>query len=285
MAEGSELNNFLSENGITLEGATASSTEVSDDDMPLVIGRRKTKKIRVEGKGWIDAPPGDVTPGLQTMDEETAETDTVRNARKSLYRKPPGELRDLQRRLWEGGFYDTSLSWEDIRQNDYDMDTEQAWDRAIKRAAAFYDADRELTVDEVIDMARLNQSEAEKAGKGRSGGAGRAPLTVQLTHPEDIRTAAMKISRNTLGRGWSEDQISRFVATYQSMERAAQTSQYGAAQGGGTTTREMSLESAVEAEARKGDPVAAGATDMVGAYDMILKAFQTLGGPTEAIGG
>jgi hypothetical protein len=262
---------------------TMIGTGLDDDEDSMKVFKRTIKKAGSPGRmnmtgGLLGLNLQD--PWLEGEDGgESDETDTVGNYKKDYYRKAPGELGPLKRRLWEGGFYDASISWEDVRQNDYDEETNQAWARAVKRAAAFYDAGKKLTVDEVIDMAAANMSDEEKASGKRSGsGQGRPGLSVELTHPDDIKTTAMKVSARTLGKGWSDDQLNRFVATFQAMERSQQANQYAATgQGGGTYTGAPNMEAQIEKEARRQDPVAAGATDYVNAYSMIIKAFQSLG--------
>jgi len=261
-----------------------------DDDMRVFKGTSRRPTVVTKKTGGkanvIDPKTGAIgeVEGWSSgygPEEEQDETDTVGNFKKEYYRKPPGELGQLKRRLWEAGMYDASVNWEDIRQNDYDDDTRDAWGRALGRAAAFYDAGRKLTVDEVIEMARQDAMTEEERLSGKrstTSGPPRDRLSVRLTHPDDIKTEAMKVSAKILGRGWSEDQLNRFVATFQSMERAAQAQQYGATgEAGGTYTAAPDMATAAENEARRQDPVAAGATDYVGAYNMILEAFQTLG--------
>lgn len=271
----------LSKYGLTPEDLQMGAA-YGDDEDSMKVYKRTVKKGATPGhlnmaggllgvnlrEPWVG--------GSEGTDED--ETDTVGNYKKDYYRRAPGELSTLKRRLWEGGFYDQSIDWEDIRQGDYDDETRDAWHRAVKRAAAFYDSGKKLTVDDVIDMAAEGLTDEERASGKHKGSKGRPGLSVVLTHPDDIKTQAMKVSARVLGKGWSEDQLNRFVATFQAMERSAQANEYAATgQAGGTFTKAPDIETAVAKEARASDPVAAGATDYVNAYNMILKGFQSLG--------
>lgn len=210
---------------------------------------------------------------LPQIEEEIVadQTRPVEDYYLDFYRKNPGDLEPLQKRLFAAGFYDPSLDWEDIRTGDWDGESDQAWKRAVDRAAVFYESGKKLTLDEVID-----QSIRARAGGGdkTKGKRGSGDAVIRLSHPDDIRTSAMKVSSKTLGRGWTEEELDRFVLTYQQMERAAQSA---VNRGAAAVTAPPSVEAATERAARQANPTAAKATDMVGAYDMIVKAMQNLG--------
>lgn len=243
-------------------GSIYVGTRQQDEDAPVdgffsKIARRAGRPDPILGKAGDD------------------ETKSITEYEKEFYKLPPGELPTLQRRLFEGGFYDQSMEWDDVRVGDHDEYSQKAWKRALERAAALYGADQKQTLDQVIENAR---GKGAKNGPGGSGGGSKKPpLSVQVSHPDDIRNRAMKISSETLGRGWNADELDRFVETYQQMERAAQASAHGANYAGGTTTAAPSVDTAVERAARQGNPVAAGGTDVANAYKMVLDAIGNLG--------
>ncbi len=253
--------------GVDLSGLQGS---VEEEDEGWVYEGEKHPRSR-----WRPGTTGDLDYDVNDLDQ----TRSVPEYKKDFFRKNPGELPSLQRRLWEAGFYDGSVDWEDIPQGDYDDDTKKAWERAIGRAAAFYDAGKKLTLDEVIEMSRRQRAGllGEDGAGGRGSGRTRAPLSVRVSHPEDIRTVAMQVSTKILGRGWGEDELNRFVNTYQSMERAAQTGAYNAEIRGGTSTAAPDVATAAASAARASNPVAAEATDVVGAYSLLLEAMGSLG--------
>lgn len=215
-------------------------------------GARAVKGLPLEA----EAPPDDGEDETQSADE----------MKKDLYRKLPGDLSALQKRLFVGGFYNASLDAEDIRWGDYDEQTKLAYDRAVDRAASFYGAGQKKTFDQVLDDAVTRGTETGLAGQGSA----RAKTPPSFSHPDDIRTVAMRISSKVLGKGWNESQLDQFVKTYQAMETAA------TADPGGMSQPDVST--AAESAARAGDPVAAGGTDMANAYTLMMQAMQRLGG-------
>lgn len=152
-----------------------------------------------------------------------------------------------------------------------DDPTRNSWNEILQIALA-----SDKTPMEIIDEAIERNGGMDAALKKHNvSGGGRAKPDIQLTHPDDIRMTAKEVSRKVLGKGWDQRQLDAFVASYQAQEAASQ----GAAQGEGVTyTQPASLQAAAEAQARKQNPVAAGATDWDNAAQMIMKAFDVLGG-------
>jgi hypothetical protein len=97
---------------------------------------------------------------------------------------------------------------------------------------------------------------------------------INLTHPDDIRMVAKQTSMKVLGQGWNSQQLDQFVKTYQAMQVQDQSVPSGT---GAVTTNAPSLQAAAEEEARRSNPVAAGATDWDNAAQQMLRVFQMLG--------
>lgn len=61
------------------------------------------------------------------------------------------------------------------------------------------------------------------------------PLVVQLTNPDDLKQVFRKAVIDTLGQGWTSDQLDQMVNTYQGMQRSAQEQQYQMTGSGSST--------------------------------------------------
>lgn len=196
-------------------------------------------------------------------------------------RKQPEPLGRIQEELWNAGLYDKKAQW---ASGLADEESISAYQKALLRAAR-----ENKTVSEVIEEAKQAVQASgglEKLGYQKSGTTGptQDPLTIRLTHPDDIRATAMQTSAKVLGRGFSAQELDRFVHTYQSMESSAQQAAYSATGSGlpggpgGTVTAPASVENAATRAAREANPGAAGATDLSNAYDLMLQAMRQLEG-------
>lgn len=118
--------------------------------------------------------------------------------------------------------------------------------------------------------------------------AGRAHLPPQTSNPDDLRRVFRAAVIDTLGQGWSEDQINGMVDAYQSLEiehaNRAAGMQDQVALGvtpGGTLEAPPSPETFAVNQAREADPVGAQASDFLGAANL----FQSLLGQWQPSGG
>lgn len=267
----------------TSDTAPVGSTLTDFDDLTMfgvspnlanlqVLWKRGTKTpIMADTPGGeVPALKSDAT-GVHPRIEDSNEFQTFERLSQSLYRDlGPDQIGDLQLRMIAGGFYGKNP---DYIAKSPDKKTYGVWQDVLKQAMR-----SGKTPDEVLDEA-IQANGGLEEGLSRFGVSRQGTLAdIPLTHPDDIRMVAKEVSRRVLGKGWGEDQLAKFVQSYQSME----TQEGRAAQGSGATVQKApSLEGAVEAEARRQNPVAAGATDWDGAAQMMLKAFQTLGGSSQ----
>lgn len=175
---------------------------------------------------------------------------------------------NLQHKMAAAGFMGKNPNY---TQGTPDSLTQGAWDEILKIAVA-----SDKTPQEIINEAIERDGGLEAASKKHNiSGTGQAKADIRLTHPDDIKQMAREMSRKTLGKGWNEQQLSAFVASYQAQERA----EGQAAQGSGATvTNAPSIGAAAEAQARRQNPTAAGATDWDNAAQMMMQAFRVLGG-------
>lgn len=137
----------------------------------------------------------------------------------------PDEARDqLQRALIQAGLLDPK---------DYQPGV---WDAAS--AAAYRDLLRESNGSGMGWKVNL-QRRLDLAAQGLiniKGARKRAPLTVQLTSPTEIKARADDAAPELLGRKLTDSEVSPFVKAYNDQERLAQTAAYNAEPSGGTVT-------------------------------------------------
>jgi hypothetical protein len=254
-----ELSSFAS--GLGVDPGVGAVAYADPDDLPVFVSRRDLHQEYLTA----GVRPGDIPTPLAQVTPKTALSSQLE---KEFYARDPGALADLQKRLWAGGFYSTGVDPDQIALGDYDEQTFAAWKKAVARAGAFFASGKEVTVDDVIDMAVGigDTSGARGAGAG-AGGAGRQPLSVDLTNPEDIRMVANRAAVSILGRGFRQEELERFVSSFHASQASAQGAAYGAATAGGTTVGAPSVQGAAEAYARSAAPAEAGAHTFVNVYD------------------
>ena len=177
----------------------------------------------------------------------------------------PDQFKQIQLSLVAGGFAGKNPN---IIPGAYDATTRKAWNEVLLEAMR-----TGKTPDEIMSGA-VDANGGLDAGLSRFGMGSNAVSPIRLTHPDDIRAVAKQVSMKVLGKSWNSDQIEQFVKTYQGME----TGEGQAARGqvGGSYTAAPSLDAEVEAQARRQNPAAAGATDWDNAFQGITKAIKTL---------
>lgn len=190
---------------------------------------------------------------------------------RDLYRMDPGSLATLQQRLLAGGFYSGDVDAEDLALGTPDEDTVKAYDRALQRAAAFNEADEDVTLDEVIDKAA-----AANAGKDK--GKKRDPLVIAVTDPADIRQGVEAVARKALGRKLSDEEREKFVGLYQGIQAQTQRAAYAAQETGGTVTAAPNLSAFLAEKIRKEYGVEAGAHSLAETGNDFLDLLKEVGG-------
>lgn len=170
----------------------------------------------------------------------------------------PGELAGLRVALEAGNFL--------TAKNPSDDDVFKAYKTAVMSAAR-----HGQTVLETLQQA-LQQGGGEGAGRQR------APLTVTLTNPADIRKVGDTVAQNLLGRALSDQEANVIVAGFHAQESAAQKAAYGIGDGGGTSTAAPSPDTFAEQTLRAQHPVEVGGHDARRAVDEIFRLFSGGGG-------
>lgn len=105
------------------------------------------------------------------------------------------------------------------------------------------DQNGQWTVDENGNVVRVGGS-----------GSGRAPLTIRTTDPASLRRAFRRAVIDTLGEGWTQEQINQMVGAYNQIETSKQQQAYGMAETGGTISDIPSPEDFIATEIEKRDP-------------------------------
>ena len=178
----------------------------------------------------------------------------------------PDQYKQIQMTLVAGGFAGKNP---DIRPGGLDATTRKAWNEVLLEAMR-----TGKTPDEIMSAA-VDAAGGLDAGLARHGLSGRSVADIHWMHPDDIRAVAKQVSMKVLGKSWNAAQLEHFVQTYQGMQMTAGQTAQGS---GATVTEAPSLATAAEAEARRQNPVEAGATDWDNAFQGIATAIHELGG-------
>lgn len=261
-APSEELGKLLASLGINAQ--TAAGGFDDNDDFPVLVGKR----TRAVNQPVAGRP---VSPGQLRMVENESPSEVLDTKNKSemladFYRLTPAKLRQLQRRLYNGGFYGDADE-DTIRFGDYDADTLNAYEEAVTRAGANFSAGVHKTVDQVID-------EAGVLGPPTTSRK-RQPLVVALPNADDLRKTVELSARKVLGRKVGGGLVDSIIASLQEQALKAQQAEYMADETGGVVVAPPSPEVFAEQQIRANDPAAAGAHDAaVGLYDDFLKIWE-----------
>lgn len=173
---------------------------------------------------------------------------------------PARKVEDIQAKLYHAGM----LS-DDFIKGVWDPETEKAYESLLSYAnATGLDKDDAL----MAYQAGVPMEVDPKTGKlitGKKGvkGVSTAKLSIRYSNPNNIAEAANVIARQRIGRSFSAEELSRFVKAYQAEEGAAQTADFNATQGGGSSVAEPSIEVAAKHFADETDPDAAHANRLM----------------------
>lgn len=200
-------------------------------------------------RGRVVGDP-DVTAGTPAALDQR----TVEELLGELYKLDPrAELAPIQQLLLAGGFYGSSYysrtNPDDVQFGIPDEDTYAAWRTALIRAAR-----SGKSIWEVLGAAAKNSPSLSRRG---SGGTGRAPQTVVLSDPVELRKIAEEVGRSVYGQLPDPQAVERFVNSYRSSEGSFQRK----AAGGGTVTRPADPQVQAEAQLRSAAPAQALAHD------------------------
>jgi hypothetical protein len=233
------------------------------DDMPIFVARRDVHgEIRRAG-----GDPGKLARSIVGPPATRTESEYDQD----FFKMTRQERVSFQERLFRGGFYDASVAREDIPWGVPDDDSQDALQRASRRAALYFNAGVELTLDQVID-------EGIQAGGGRVGGRGGGERVVfRPTAAQDIESVAQKTAREMLGRALSDEERNRLIGAYRQLESQQHAAEAGEA---GTVGALPSLGSFAEQQVEAQAPVEAESRRWLELYGALVEAI----GGTSQIG-
>lgn len=93
--------------------------------------------------------------------------------------------------------------------------------------------------------------------------AGKAPLQVKVSNPDELAQVFRKAVMDTRGEGWDTNKINQMVAAYQGVETGAQQQSYNQQDTGGTVITPPSPTSFAETQVRNEDPLGAQEHDVI----------------------
>lgn len=231
-----ELNQKLAALGVT---TTGDDTPVANTDDPPVLVRTP----HYSGSSMTDQPQ---KLSLSTM-------------QKQFYNMSEDDVKKLQQRLLDGGFYDSSTTAKDISFGSHDDDTFDAYTKALKRAANYLQADNEVSVDEVIDDAVKHA--ASNTGKSKAQTQAFLPV---ISDTESLKDTVKQVSSIVAGQYLPDSVLDQIWQEYQQREYQNQAAKYQADVTGGTavTTQLPEFKDFAASEVRAQDPTKAGAQDL-----------------------
>ncbi len=152
-----------------------------------------------------------------------------------FYQYGPQQLTLIQAQLINSGFL-SDKKWTSFgvpEEKSY-----EAWKDALTRAARSGQTIWEVlgvkdektlgdNAQAYFDKALATVSSRIRSSSGGGGGAGRAPLQVRYTNPEDLRVIATQAATSVLGSVPDGTFVDSFVKTYQEIEGTAQKAAYG----------------------------------------------------------
>lgn len=194
-------------------------------------------------------------PGLVTLDGQISEIyyDINNDPGRFYAGMTPAERLEVLGKLNDSGFYTAG----NIGNYASDLNAISAWLEYSNNAGL----DREAALNQIVSTGAT----MPKTGFGGT------PRTYKTSNTDDLKVMAKKISQDTLGRMMSDEELNRFVATYQQSEIDYQKSMYA-----GATTEDMQpADIAAQEFSQELAPTEANAYKYLGYVD---KFFNSIGG-------
>lgn len=117
---------------------------------------------------------------------------------------------------------------------------------------------------------QLNAAGGVMAAKQGEAASARAPFSAQVANPLTLTEVAQKAAETTLGRGFTQNELNRFVKSYQALQVNAQKGEYDTAVAGGTSTAAPEAAAYAAQQARQSAPTEAYANDLINVYDQAM---------------
>lgn len=226
--------------------------------------------VRIQGPTVLGGPkmkPSGTAPNYGAVDTTLGQT------LQDFWHLEPGSdaLKNYQQELFDAGLYPASYyrakNPAKLNLGVVDDVDAKAW-KDIALAAA-------RTGRPVTDLlAERKAAYAERGGvfaaKKEEAASGQAPFSATVANPLTLTEVAQKAAEATLGRGFSQGELNRFVKSYQSLQVNAQRSEYDTAISGGTATAAPDPTALAAQQARQSAPTEAYANDLMNVYDKAL---------------
>lgn len=170
------------------------------------------------------APVGPLKTGYVT-DGTTDQTIRYDQALAQLGTMTQPEVQQLQQRLYAGGFYSKSY----YTKKGAGVDLGNANDPGTVSAfrAALNDTVRSqgMSLDDIVNagISRQSQNAQAKGAAAPALGSGAPPVSITLTNPADLATAAHSATSKLYGRQASHTELAGFTNAFHSQEMQAQT--------------------------------------------------------------
>ena len=166
----------------------------------------------------------------------------------------------LQARMVQAGLLD-----DDYRDGWWDDTSAAAFTHVLSDSNHIGNPDYNFALDSRINSLPLEID--PKTGLPRrktgTGTSKRAPLSLTLSNSDNLAETANEVAQKRLGRTFTNDEMKRFVNSYHATESGAQTSEYNAQGGGGTTEAPPTPDVAANTYAEQVDPVASQARNIL----------------------
>lgn len=231
-----DVDSLLSQYGLTLGPAP-----VVQDDPPVYMGSTLVPGNRI---GSTESIREDVLP--------------LSKAQGSIYAWSDEQIRQFQDDIISAGI----VTRNQISYGARDATTVAAWNQLVGQAADAYTAGVKLAPRTLLQ---------ELKGHPAPGKEG-APLTIELTNPEDLKAGLHDMFRSKLGQGNIDPaKIDAMVAAYQQHEASYQRQQYANAETGGTVVAPPSLATFADEQAKQIDPTAYDAYKVLDKFSVLEK--------------
>lgn len=192
----------------------------------------------------------------------------------SLRTMSDARYRQLQEKLFRGGFYGTANRKAVAFGARNDTDTRDALARAVARnvvANRTTTRTTRLTLGDILDDAERNAPAALLEGEDSD----RAPFAFQPMDPKAIKDAVNAAMPDIIGRALSPDETDRLVAEFQAKQYAAARSVYDVEGSGGTAMPKPDFEAFVRGRAEEWHPDEAKAKQMANLSKQFLAGIQS----------
>jgi hypothetical protein len=173
---------------------------------------------------------------------------------------PVDDIIDFQENLVAAGLMERG----DYTVGVWDNESTKAYEQLLSEANASGD-DEQVAMTRRIASTQANPK-PDKTPK-------RQPLVVQLSNPDDLRAVAKRVSSELYGGNLPDEELDRFVSSYQALEAGYQQTGYNMDETGGTLVKPPDPDVALEKQIREEHPNQVAATAFGARMSDIISTF------------